>query len=103
MKDKVFKVDRFNFNKVFKEPCLKVAYPTDITYILKRTRAVDLLGAGVTTTIIQGLLEHFVFTTTSIYLKISAQEAKGILKIEINQESMFYLFVDIWLEDFTKN
>ncbi len=82
MRDKVFKVDRSNFNKVFKELCLKAGIPKELSHphILRHTRAIELLRAGVPVTIVQDLLGHSALTTTAIYLKISGQEAKEILK-----------------------
>ena len=82
MRDKVFKVDRSNFNKVFKERCLEAGIPEELAHphILRHTRAIELLRAGVPVTIVQDLLGHSALTTTAIYLKISGQEAKGILR-----------------------
>ena len=82
MRDKVFKVDRSNFNKVFKERCLEAGIPKELAHphILRHTRAIELLRAGVPVTIVQDLLGHSALTTTAIYLKISGQEAKGILR-----------------------
>ncbi len=82
MRDKVFKVDRSNFNKVFKERCLEVGITRELTHphILRHTRAIELLRAGVPVTIVQDLLGHSALTTTAIYLKISGQEAKKILE-----------------------
>ncbi len=82
MRDKVFKIDRSNFNKVFKERCLEAGIPRDLAHphILRHTRAIELLRAGVPVMIVQDLLGHSALTTTAIYLKISGQEAKGILR-----------------------
>ena len=82
MRDKVFKIDRSNFNKAFKERCLEAGIPKELAHphILRHTRAIELLRAGVPVTIVQDLLGHSALTTTAIYLKISGQEAKGILK-----------------------
>ena len=82
MKDKAFKVDRSNFNKVFKELCIESNIPKEMAHphILRHTRAIELLRAGVPVTIVQDLLGHSALTTTAIYLKISGQEAKGILR-----------------------
>ena len=82
MRDKVFKVDRSNFNKVFKERCLEAGIPKELAHphILRHTRAIELLRAGVPVTIVQDLLGHSALTTTAIYLKISGQETKGILR-----------------------
>jgi len=82
MKDKLFKIDRSNFNKVFKELCIQSNIPSDLAHphILRHTRAIELLRAGVPVTIVQDLLGHSALTTTAIYLRISGQEAKGILR-----------------------
>ena len=82
MRDKVFKVDRSNFNKIFKERCFEGGIPKELAHphILRHTRAIELLRAGVPVTIVQDLLGHSALTTTAIYLKISGQEAKGILR-----------------------
>ncbi len=82
VKDKLFKIDRTTFNKVFKEMCLQSDIPSKLAHphILRHTRAIELLKAGVPVTIVQDLLGHSALTTTAIYLKISGQEAKGILK-----------------------
>ncbi len=82
MKDKAFKVDRSNFNKVFKELCQESNIPKDLSHphILRHTRAIKLLRAGVPVTIVQDILGHSALTTTAVYLKMSGQEAKGIMK-----------------------
>ncbi len=82
MKDKAFKVDRSNFNKVFKELCIESNIPKEMAHphILRHTRAIELLRAGVPVTIVQDLLGHSALTTTAVYLKMSGQEAKGIMK-----------------------
>ncbi|WP_456324098.1 tyrosine-type recombinase/integrase, partial [Desulfonauticus submarinus] len=54
----------------------KLAHP----HILRHTRAIELLRNGVPVTIVQDILGHSALTTTAIYLRISGQEAKGILK-----------------------
>ncbi len=82
MKDKAFKVDRSNFNKVFKELCIESNIPKELSHphILRHTRAIELLRAGVPVTIVQDLLGHSALTTTAVYLKMSGQEAKGIMR-----------------------
>ena len=82
MKDKAFKVDRSNFNKVFKELCIESNIPRELAHphILRHTRAIELLRAGVPVTIVQDLLGHSALTTTAIYLRMSGQEAKGIMR-----------------------
>ncbi len=82
MKDKVFKIDRSNFHTLFNKLCIQVGIPKELghPHILRHTRAIELLRAGVPVTVVQDLLGHSALTTTAIYLKISGQEAKGILK-----------------------
>jgi len=82
MRDKLFKIDRSNFNKVFKELAVQSGIHKDLAHphILRHTRAIELLRAGVPVTIVQDLLGHSALTTTAIYLRISGQEAKGILR-----------------------
>jgi len=79
---KVFKVDPSNFRKIFKEICAqtkiipkKLAHP----HVLRHTRAIEMLRAGVPVTIVQDQLGHAHLSTTAIYLKISGQEAKKIM------------------------
>jgi len=82
MRDKVFKLNRSNFHKVFKQLAVQSGIHKDLAHphILRHTRAIELLRAGVPVTIVQDLLGHSALTTTAIYLRISGQEAKGILK-----------------------
>jgi len=82
MRDKTFRIDRSNFYKIFKDFCKKANIPQELAHphILRHTRAIELLRAGVPVTIVQDLLGHSALTTTAIYLKISGQEVKGILR-----------------------
>ncbi len=79
---KVFKLDQGNFRKVFYEIAeqAKIPKPLSHPHILRHTRAVELLRAGVPVTVVQDILGHSSITTTAIYLRISGQEAKGILR-----------------------
>ncbi len=82
MKEKLFKIDRSNFYKVFKERCSDAGIPKELSHphILRHTRAIELLRAGVPVTIVQDILGHSALTTTAVYLRMSGQEAKNILK-----------------------
>ena len=82
MKSKAFKVDRSNFYAVFQERCQEAGIPQELAHphILRHTRAIELLRAGVPVTIVQDLLGHSALTTTAVYLKMSGQEAKGIMR-----------------------
>ena len=79
---RVFKLDQGNFRRVFYERAKEAAIPKDLAHphILRHTRAIELLRAGVPVTIVQDLLGHSALTTTAVYLRISGQEAKGILR-----------------------
>jgi len=82
MKDKLFNISRTVFYRVFKEVCQQAGIPRELSHphILRHTRAIELLRAGVPVTVVQDLLGHSALTTTAIYLRISGQEAKNILK-----------------------
>ena len=82
MKDKIFSINRSNFYKVFQERSEEAGIPETLAHphILRHTRAIELLRAGVPVTIVQDLLGHSALTTTAIYLKMSGQEAKNIMK-----------------------
>jgi len=79
---RVFKLDQGNFRRVFYERAKAAGIPKDLAHphILRHTRAIELLRAGVPVTIVQDLLGHSALTTTAVYLRISGQEAKGILR-----------------------
>jgi len=79
---RVFKLDQGNFRRVFYERAKEAGIPKDLAHphILRHTRAIELLRAGVPVTIVQDLLGHSALTTTAVYLRISGQEAKGILR-----------------------
>ena len=80
--DSLFTLKRNNFYTTFRERCREAGLPEDLSHphILRHTRAIELLRAGVPVTIVQDLLGHSTLTTTAIYLKISGQELKSVLK-----------------------
>ncbi|MEA2067072.1 MAG: site-specific integrase, partial [Thermotogota bacterium] len=82
MRGKVFKIYQSNFRRKFYELAKKAGVPKDLghPHILRHTRAIELLRAGVPVTIVQDILGHSALTTTAIYLRMSGQEAKGILR-----------------------
>lgn len=79
---KVFKVDQGNFRRVFYERAKEAGIGRDLAHphILRHTRATELLKGGVPITVVQDILGHSAITTTAVYLRISGQEAKMILK-----------------------
>ena len=78
----VFKIKRNNFFIVFRRLALSVSIPKDLAHphILRHTRAIELLRAGIPVTAVQQLLGHAMLNTTAMYLKYSAIEVKSIMK-----------------------
>ena len=79
---KIFKLDQGNFRKVFYARAEEAMIPRDLAHphVLRHTRAIELLKAGVPVTVVQDILGHSALTTTAIYLRISGHEAKEILR-----------------------
>jgi integrase len=82
MKGKAFSIDRSNFFRRFQKLTLKCGFPKTLAHphVLRHTRAMEMVRAGVPLTIVQGILGHANLNTTAIYLQFSGQEAKAILK-----------------------
>lgn len=82
MRGKAFKLQQSNFRAKFYKLSKEAQIPKglDHPHILRHTRAIELLRAGVPVTIVQDILGHSALTTTAIYLRMSGQEAKSILK-----------------------
>ncbi len=82
MKGKAFAVDRSNFFGIFKKLALECGFPKTLAHphILRHTRAMEMVRAGVPLTIVQQILGHANLNTTAVYLQFSGQEAKAILK-----------------------
>jgi integrase len=82
MKGKIFKITDRGFQLGFKNICQIAKIPLELSHphILRHTRAIELLRSGVPVTIVKDLLGHSSLNTTAIYLRMSAQEAKMILK-----------------------
>jgi integrase len=79
---KVFKVDASNFRKCFLARCKEVGIARELSHphVLRHTRAIELLKAGVPVTAVQQLLGHAYLSTTAVYLQLSGSEIKDILK-----------------------
>jgi site-specific recombinase XerD len=88
MKRKIFRMTPVPFMRML---CLRVkeagiGIPKDLTHphILRqpprRTQAIELLKTGVSVTVAQDLLGLSALTTTAVYLRLTDQEAKSILK-----------------------
>lgn len=82
MKGKIFKITDRGFQLGFKNVCQIAKIPLELSHphILRHTRAIELLRSGVPVTIVKDLLGHSSLNTTAIYLRMSAQESKMILK-----------------------
>jgi len=82
MKSKIFKLDRTNFRKKFMELAMQAgiekrkAHP----HILRHTRTMELLKAGIPLTMVQSLLGHASLNSTAVYLRFSNLEARQLLK-----------------------
>ena len=81
-KDSLFQMNHSGFFKIFKNMCKDVGISDKLAHphILRHTRAIEMLRAGVPVTIVQDLLGHSALTTTAVYLKVSGQEAEMILR-----------------------
>lgn len=75
-------IDQRAFRRIFVGLCKKADIPEKLSHphILRHTRAIEMLKAGVPITAVQDILGHSSITTTAIYLKLSAHETKWILK-----------------------
>ena len=77
-----FHIDAATFRKTFYRLADEAGIPDDLghPHILRHSRSVELLRAGVPVTIVQDLLGHSSLNTTAIYLRIAGHEAKQILR-----------------------
>ena len=82
MKGKAFSVDRSNFFVIFKKLTLECGFSKTLAHphVLRHTRPMEMVRAGVPLTIVQQILGHSNLNTTAVYLQFSGQEAKAILK-----------------------
>ena len=82
IKGRIFKLDPSNVRKVFYKCGDMAGIPKDMRHphILRHTRAIELLRAGVPVTAVQSILGHSSLNTTATYLKFSNVEIKSILE-----------------------
>ena len=82
LKGNLFKLDPSNFRKCFLARCRKAGIPRELSHphVLRHTRAIELLRAGVPVTVVQQLLGHAFLSTTAVYLRLSGQEVKQVLR-----------------------
>jgi integrase len=81
-KGQAFQMTAMSFRRMFYLRAKEAGIPKDLAHphILRHTRAIELLRGGVPVTVVQDLLGHASLTTTAVYLRLSGQEAKSILK-----------------------
>jgi site-specific recombinase XerD len=77
-----FRLNPATFRKMFYRLAKESGIPRDLSHphILRHSRAIEVLRAGVPVTIVQDLMGHSSLNTTAVYLRISGFEAKQILK-----------------------
>jgi len=82
MGGKVLALDPGNFRREFYRRAEEASIPRQLSHphILRHTRAIDMLRAGVPLTTVQDLLGHSLSSTTAIYLSRSEANAGQILK-----------------------
>lgn len=82
MRGKIFKLDRHNFRKKFAElsTLAGIPKPKAHPHVLRHTRAMELLKAGIPLTIIQNILGHATLNSTAMYLRFSNLEARQLLR-----------------------
>ena len=82
MRGRAFGLQQSNFRHRFYDRAdeAKIQKESAHPHILRHTRAMELLRAGVPVTLVQDILGHSALTTTAAYLRISGQEARSILQ-----------------------
>jgi molybdate transport system regulatory protein len=82
MRGRVFALDQGNFRREFYRRAEEAEIPRQYSHphILRHTRALELLKAGVPLTIVQDLLGHALSSTTAIYLERTEITARIVLK-----------------------
>ena len=82
MRGKVFTLDQGNFRRKFYKRAKEADIPRELSHphILRHTRAVEMLQAGVPLTTVQRLLGHTLSSTTAVYLKHSDVAVEKILR-----------------------
>jgi len=79
---KAFKIFPNNFFILYRKVCELAGIPEHLSHphVLRHTRAVELIRAGVPVTAVQSLLGHSSIVTTAKYLTYTNAEIKSILK-----------------------
>jgi len=82
LRGRIFSVHRSAVFRHFRARAQEAGLPQELRHphVLRHTRAIEMLRAGVPVTVVQEILGHASLTTTAIYLRFSAQEIKTILR-----------------------
>jgi len=82
LQGRLFTVHDRVFRRIFAERAQEAGISKALAHphILRHTRAIEMIRAGVPLTLIQQLLGHSALTTTAIYLQIFQEEARRILQ-----------------------
>ena len=68
--------------EMFRKTAKEAGIPPELSHphVLRHSRAIELLRAGIPVTAVQQLLGHAHLSTTAIYLRLSGQEVKQLLQ-----------------------
>jgi len=82
MRENLFSITSRAFRYVFTDRCKEAGLPSELSHphVLRHTRAIELLRAGVPVSVVQQLLGHAYLSTTAVYLRFSGAEVKQILR-----------------------
>jgi len=82
MRESLLKVTPRAFRYIFSARCREAGLPSELSHphVLRHTRAIELLRAGVPVSVVQQLLGHAYLSTTAVYLRFSGAEVKQILR-----------------------
>lgn len=82
MKGKVFALDQGNFRREFYRRAEEAQIPRELSHphILRHTRAMELLDAGVPLGVVRDILGHALMSTTAIYLRQKRTTIRTILE-----------------------
>lgn len=82
MQGRVFALDQGNFRREFYRRAEEAKIPRQLSHphILRHTRAIEMLRAGVPLTVVQDILGHVLSSSTTVYLQRREVVIRGILK-----------------------
>ncbi len=82
LRGQLFRCHRSTVYRCFRARAQEAKLPANLCHphVLRHTRAIELLRAGVPVTVVQEILGHASLSTTALYLRFSGREIKTILK-----------------------